>query len=204
MERAIRVNEGTAALRRLPVFLKDSTGNRVTDSTGLVVKWRKPGAGADTDVSSTIQTQGNGHFYVELTQAQCDTVGLGWLWWTGSTAGAVDDDYEVQIDNRDVQVANAVWDEANMSAHRIAGSFGDMVQRLAARGHQNVRLDNFTYGANAVATGGRWRAFSSKTACNASVAGHSDDTDGEIYRGSFTAVDAGSGEISGFKMVDDL
>jgi hypothetical protein len=70
-------SESTAARRRFPLFLVDAT-DHVTPETGEAggqPQISKNG-GAWTNTTATLTAVGNGHYYVELTAAELDTVGM--------------------------------------------------------------------------------------------------------------------------------
>ena len=75
----IRTNETTAARRRIPVFLKDST-DKVTPKTGVTIgagdlKISKAGA-AEANAAGTWTELGGGLYVYEATAAECDTDGF--------------------------------------------------------------------------------------------------------------------------------
>lgn len=94
----------------------------------------------------------------------------------------------------------SIWDVISLSSHRLAGSFGDLLQVLCGLNYNNAFLDNTSYGANAVLTSARIRIFADKTATDLAADGAGNGTQGEIARYAITAVDAGSGEIDTYKM----
>jgi hypothetical protein len=72
------LSEATAARRRFPVYLVDATDGLTpeTGEAGGQPQIQKSG-GAWANTSATLSAIGNGAYYVELTQAELDTLGDG-------------------------------------------------------------------------------------------------------------------------------
>lgn len=211
MDNLIRKNESVAAARRVAVFLENPDGTPYVDgsnntiTTGVTINYWEPGSSADVDVTSTFVSEKFGRGFVELTQAQCDTVGVGWVSWKNSSSVVIiEESVPVIIRDLDSDRAAAVLDTALGSTHRVSGSLGELAQVIAGQLHVNSLIDNISYGAQAVMTAARERDFDSKTAANAATPGALNNADGEIFRYTISAVDAGSGEISSYKKVRDL
>lgn len=67
----------------------------------------------------------------------------------------------------------------------------------------NTLIDNYVY-SSGKPTSWRTRTFATKSACDAAVAGHSDNTDGEIEREKYTATYNMDGTLATFKRDRDL
>jgi hypothetical protein len=106
-------------------------------------------------------------------------------------------------------VPAAVWGLAVTGA-MTSGTFGELVQVLAALLQMNVVIDggagqaSVVYDSNGVPTASRWRYFASKSAALGAALGAPNGTSGEVYRFLQTASDAGGGLVGGYILVRDL
>ena len=97
----------------------------------------------------------------------------------------------------------AVWALAVGSA-RTAGSIGDALQFLLAVSRGNSMIDQVSYGGVGLLTSARLRAWDNATDAGAASPGSGNGADGEDFRATITAVDAGGGTFSSFKLVRTL
>jgi hypothetical protein len=200
----IQLNEATVELRRVPVYLEDLNGDGQASTAGLTAVYRDPQTGSDGAVA-LVADGGDGRYYVQLSAGQVDTAGLGWIKVSGATIITYVDAVVVlplhtTLDATNLAlIAAANWDLADMASHRVAGSFGELMQLAIGLMNGNSKIDNIVYGAQNVMTSARRRVFASKVALDAAVDGHANDADGEIFRFTITAVDAGSGQITSYK-----
>lgn len=84
--------------------------------------------------------------------------------------------YELHVDPAG-NIAAAIWDAAQ-SDHTIAGSFGDLLRRVAALQKENYFIDQMTYNPQGLMLTGRIRLFVTKAAALAA-------TDGGVGEGEF-------------------
>jgi len=80
-------------------------------------------------------------------------------------------------------IADAVWNAMQVD-HRVVGSFGELVQRVAALQKENYYIDNMTYNTQGLMLTGRIRLFYTKTDANAATPGGSGQ--GEFATYTFT------------------
>ena len=94
----IKVSEGTANLRRVPVLLVDATDGYTPETgiTSAVVKISKNGA-AQVTGSGTFAAIGNGQYYYQCTAGEIDT--LGWVYINVSATGCRDWNISAQVVN---------------------------------------------------------------------------------------------------------
>lgn len=219
-------DESSAALRKVPVFLQSPGGAPYSGTlAAATITFRKPGgAGGEIDVSGAIAAvgSGTGRWEITLTTGQVDTAGNGWIDIVDAGITAEFHDY-VRITNGNADVvallptaldggfmkaqvkgidatprdaiAGAVWDVA-IGGHVASGSFGELLQIIAALVHHNGRIDNITFDADHLLTAGRLRCFASASAANSSTPGASNNADGETRRFTISATSTGSGEFS--------
>lgn len=83
---------------------------------------------------------------------------------------------------------------ANTNINTIISNQGRIIGLL----QDNSMIDNITFGSNNIITLARVRVFADAAALASAVPGHANGADGEIYRYTITAVDAGSGQFTSF------
>jgi hypothetical protein len=78
-------------------------------------------------------------------------------------------------------VADAVWDELQ-SGHQAIGSFGDLMQRVAALQKENYLIDTIVYNTQGLMTSGRIRLFRTKAATDAATPGGTGEGEFATYK----------------------
>lgn len=205
----LELNESDANYKVVPVYLVAVDGTPYAGSlSGFTITYKKPG-GTDDDRTSKLTAISAGRYALALdTAGDLTTAGIGWI--SITKTGVIQPFVEPVRIRTGVTtltlaaIAAANWDLTSLSSHRAAGSFGELLQVIAGLLHVNARLDNLTYGDNAVMTAARLRVFASKAAADSASPGADDNSDSEIFRFTITATDAGDGEIGNYKFVRNL
>lgn len=78
-------------------------------------------------------------------------------------------------------VADAVWDELQ-SGHQAVGSFGDLMQRIAALQKENYFVDQTTYNSQGLLVFGRMRLFRTKADTDAATSGGTGEGEFATYK----------------------
>ncbi len=157
----------------------------------------------DADVSSRLAPMVAGHEEVLVDAA--GHVGPDWsqIGTPGSTVNLSATTLFALSTTERAAVSAAIWDLA-ITGHHSTGSFGELLQVVAGLLHMHGRIDNTVFSAQGILTFGRLRCFASAAASASAVDGHSDNTDGELFRFTITATDNGDGTYSNFKVVRNL
>lgn len=105
----------------------------------------------------------------------------------GTDAAGLPQGYELQIYDLSVglpaAIADAVWN-AMQTDYRLAGSFGELLQRIVALQKENYFIDNMVYNTQGLMLSGRIRLFRTKTETDAATNGGS--SEGEFATYAFT------------------
>lgn len=220
-------NEATASKRRIGFAFFDNSGDPLAGQTfaggSSELQLSKDGA-AWVNAAGSATAVGSGFYYYEASQAEVnyDTLRL-------KISKSTYTDVFVEIDLIDPSQTIAAdvtkWLGVAVSALGSSGGIplvGDQVPDadagdvgglpvITAVGQgpggtlkPNCRIDNYVYDGGNRPTSWRVRVFADKTACDASVAGHADDADGEVERETYTATYDGSGLLTSLKRDKDL
>jgi hypothetical protein len=206
-------NEAVNELREVGVRLVDSSGSPVSGISGTaVVKVAKPGANLVAATGTLTEVTGGasgGGYRYRFAAAEVDTVGDVQLEITHASIVPFYDGIDVYPAHRALEYA-ANWITAakldpDVTTELQSGlATAAQVNRVLFLMHDNSMIDNVSYGAQGVITSARVRGFADATALGAAVAGHADNADGETFRATISAVDAGSGQFSSYKIARSL
>ena len=207
---------GSANLREVPVRLLDSSGSPVTGIGGAVtIKVAKAGdntlgaGGAGTVLTEVTSGASGGGYRLTFDAADIDTP--GWLHYeiTHASIVPVYDAVYVRPALRPTDVADNFLTanklDPDVTTELQSGlATAAQVNRVLFLMHENSMIDNVSYGAQGVITSARVRGFASAGALAAATPGNADNADGETFRAPVSAVDAGSGQFSSYKIARSL
>ncbi len=192
-------DESDALLRKVPIYLVAPDGTPYAGSlSGFTITYRRPDAvGGNIDKTAIFSNITGGWYLMALASGDVDVAGVAFI--------TIEKEGTIQRWADPVLIRPMPLNIAQATSALIANSAAaDLRRTLRTGAHEFAMIDNVTYGDSALLTIARERIFDSSAALAAAVAGHSDNTDGEIYRYTITAVDATGGEFTSWKKTRTL
>lgn len=141
MVQKIKKNEGTETRRRVLLFLRDASDVPVTTEEG-----QQPEISINhvsfVSTTSTLVHIGNGVYYVQLSTAEVNVVGVAIVRYKG--ASAVECQMLVYVVDYDpYDIPDTIF-ESSLLAHQTAGSFARIVQEMAHHSYMSRALTKAT------------------------------------------------------------